>query len=300
MIPCAPPLDDAHPSSGNAACLDNFEPCSTNADCLRCTDDLTTCDDNADCASGAACAAAPDQPVSCGVYCHCGYCDDDPEQPCFSDLDCAGGQACVAGTAASAADGAVPQRNGNDCDNFVCGEQSPGTCCEGESCINSSTPPFGECSLEPYRGCLANADCDVDGGECEFRPRPCFNNRIEIDGRSGAEPELVGVLCAVPTASSFVNDALGLPGPATLRVNVHFDDLAPPRDRCGQPITTGNLPTVTDCLFILQAAVQLTTCAPQCVCDVDSNAAVTVADALRCLQVATQVPGAGFDCPCND
>ena len=80
-----------------------------------------------------------------------------------------------------------------------------------------------------------------------------------------------------------------------LRVRGHFGEADTP---CGQPITTGDLPKVTDCLFILQAAVSLVTCAPQCVCDVNSSNSVTVADALRCLQVSTQVPGADLDCPC--
>ena len=36
---------------------------------------------------GSVCLAAPDQPVSCGFYCHCGFCDDDPNFPCFGDED---------------------------------------------------------------------------------------------------------------------------------------------------------------------------------------------------------------------
>jgi len=300
-LPCAPPLDDAHPSSGNAVCLDGFLSCSSNADCMRCTDDLSVCNQNSDCSTGVTCATSPDQPVSCGVYCHCGYCDDDPERSCFGDFDCDPGQECVAGSGTSPPSEAVPQASGNDCNNFMCGEQAAGTCCQGESCIRFGTSPFGECSLAPYRACKTNAHCaEFDAGECEYRPQPCFENRIETVGRAGSEPELAGISCAVPLTSGVVNAALGLPGPVTLRVLAHFDELSPPPDSCGKPITTGELPTVTDCLFILQTAVQLNTCTPQCLCDVDSSNSVTVADALRCLQVATQVPGAGLDCPCPD
>ena len=36
---------------------------------------------------------------------------------------------------------------------------------------------------------------------------------------------------------------------------------------CGQPASTGDNPTATDCLFILQAAVGAQTCTPECICD---------------------------------
>jgi hypothetical protein len=64
----------------SGACTDDGSACTTNADCLRCTNDLTACTTNGEC-SGGTCAAAPDQPVSCGFYCHCGFCNNDPNLP---------------------------------------------------------------------------------------------------------------------------------------------------------------------------------------------------------------------------
>ena len=57
--------------------------------------------------------------------------------------------------------------------------------------------------------------------------------------------------------------------------------------RCGQPNsgTDGTLPTATDALFVLRAAVNLLSCRA-CVCDVDSNGGTTATDALRVLKRA--------------
>ena len=68
---------------------------------------------------------------------------------------------------------------------------------------------------------------------------------------------------------------------------------------CGQPQSAGAEPSSTDCLFILQASIELTTCDPSCICDVVGSDGVAASDALVCLQ---SVVGNGFpfDCPCGD
>jgi hypothetical protein len=67
---------------------------------------------------------------------------------------------------------------------------------------------------------------------------------------------------------------------------------------CAQPVTTGSEPAVTDCLFILQSAVGLTQCEPECICDVDGSAAVSVVDAQLCLALVTG-QGVASACPCE-
>lgn len=67
---------------------------------------------------------------------------------------------------------------------------------------------------------------------------------------------------------------------------------------CAQPVTTGSEPAVTDCLFILKSAVGLTQCEPECICDVDGSATVSVVDALLCLALVTGQDVTSM-CPCE-
>jgi hypothetical protein len=67
---------------------------------------------------------------------------------------------------------------------------------------------------------------------------------------------------------------------------------------CSLPVTSGPTPKASDCLFILGAAVGSRTCAPQCVCDTNADAAVSASDALRCLRAAVGQPVA-LNCPCS-
>jgi len=57
---------------------------------------------------------------------------------------------------------------------------------------------------------------------------------------------------------------------------------------CGQPTSTGNLPTAGDALLVLKASVgQATVCDDSpCICDVDDNGSVIVSDALLILKKA--------------
>jgi hypothetical protein len=63
-------------------------------------------------------------------------------------------------------------------------------------------------------------------------------------------------------------------------------------------VTTGSEPAVTDCLFILQSAVGLTQCEPECICDIDGSATVSVIDAQMCLALVTG-QGVTIMCPCE-
>lgn len=169
-------------------CLDNAAACSSNADCRRCSGDpATACTGNSDCSGKGACAEAPDQPVSCGFWCSCGFCDNNPNLPCFDTGECPEGQACQAGTGAGTAQNS-PQQRPNDCtvDKFVCGTQADEEC---------ATTTQGTCSLEPWRSCAADSSTCQDNaaGQCIVQTRSCFEPRLTRSGQPGP----VGAFCAV-------------------------------------------------------------------------------------------------------
>ncbi len=64
---------------------------------------------------------------------------------------------------------------------------------------------------------------------------------------------------------------------------------------CGQPLSSGVIPTATDALFILNVAVGFGTCEP-CICDTDDSGATTATDALKTLSGAVGVQ-VDFACP---
>jgi hypothetical protein len=67
---------------------------------------------------------------------------------------------------------------------------------------------------------------------------------------------------------------------------------------CSQPLSDGPAPVATDCLFILNAAVSLTTCSPVCICAPSGELPISATDALVCLRKA--VGGAiPLLCPCG-
>jgi len=67
---------------------------------------------------------------------------------------------------------------------------------------------------------------------------------------------------------------------------------------CCQPLTTGLSPVATDCLFILQVAVGLRTCSPDCICAPRGILPTAATDALVCLRSVVG-GGATLSCPCG-
>jgi hypothetical protein len=67
---------------------------------------------------------------------------------------------------------------------------------------------------------------------------------------------------------------------------------------CSQPVSSGAAPVATDCLFILNAAVGLQTCSPECICAPTGTLPVKASDALKCLNASVGAPVA-LDCPCT-
>lgn len=232
----------------NPKCTDKLSStdpiCTSNADCRRCAGDVAiSCSSNSDCTGNGLCAEAPDQPVTCGFWCQCGFCDQNPSLPCFDDSECPSGQTCQAGTGAPIS-GNVGQSRPNDCsqDNFICGG--------GDEVEQCATTMRSTCSGQPYRMCVADEDCQsFDAGTCEHEPRPCFESRITRSGASSpvgsycwlenkacesnadcagsddvcvadaARPETVALLCVPATRSVALNAANGITGPAAVRLN---------------------------------------------------------------------------------
>jgi hypothetical protein len=214
--------------------------CASNADCRRCTlEPSISCSTDLDCTGNGTCAEAPDQPITCGFWCHCGFCDNDPGQPCFDSAQCADGTTCVAGSGATAS-----QARPNECyfDGYICGSA------EAEFC---ETTEEGTCSGLPF-ACADNADCaSVDAGECETEPLGCFEPRISRSGSpsplgvycaiedeacttnadcpsqgdvcvpSSARPESVALFCNAAAGTAGRNATFGFPGPAALHLK-HF------------------------------------------------------------------------------
>ena len=67
---------------------------------------------------------------------------------------------------------------------------------------------------------------------------------------------------------------------------------------CAQPLSGGDSPIASDCLFILKSAVGTETCEPDCVCAPKGTTPVTATDALICLNVAVGQP-VSLNCPCQ-
>jgi hypothetical protein len=231
----------------NAKCIDKLDPgdplCTSNADCQRCTEDVTTsCTSNVDCTGKGFCAEAPDQPISCGFWCHCGFCDNNPAFPCFETADCPNGQVCVPGAGATNTTN-MGQPRPNDCnsDGFLCGGDADEQC---------ETNTKSTCSNQPYRTCDTNQDCEAfNAGFCNFEPRSCFEPRITRTGvpsplgtycafenktctanadctgegdycaPDSARPETVALFCVPATISGPINIASGITGPGAARLN---------------------------------------------------------------------------------
>jgi len=67
---------------------------------------------------------------------------------------------------------------------------------------------------------------------------------------------------------------------------------------CSQPVSNGAVPVATDCLFLLNVAVGLQTCSPECICAPSGTLPAKASDALLCLN-ASVGGSATLDCPCE-
>jgi hypothetical protein len=67
---------------------------------------------------------------------------------------------------------------------------------------------------------------------------------------------------------------------------------------CGQPLSNGSGPVTTDCLYILNVAIGLQSCSPDCICAPNGVLPTAADDALACLIAATGATSV-LDCPCG-
>ena len=67
---------------------------------------------------------------------------------------------------------------------------------------------------------------------------------------------------------------------------------------CSQPLTEGPAPSATDCLYILNVAVSLADCNPECICAPKGTLPTTATDALVCLNAAVAASPVSA-CPCS-
>jgi hypothetical protein len=242
-FPCFGAETFSHPSRGTGKCLDNDSPCSSNAECTRCIQDPSRpCGTNIDCAGDGPCAQAPDQPVTCGFWCHCGVCDDESGVGCFADSDCAVGVPCVEGGLSQ------QQSSPNGCvdDDRICGTSV------AEQCESTR---IGNCTSQSDRICSSDSDC-LSAGPCMFEAElACFGSAVSREGSSAsfgkacrnaptaspcssdaeceagdecveaAHVETVAVYCAAPE-QAILDTAAGLPGPAAWSARLRVEACA--------------------------------------------------------------------------
>ena len=68
--------------------------------------------------------------------------------------------------------------------------------------------------------------------------------------------------------------------------------------RCSQPISTGDYPLASDCLYILRAAVGDVTCTPECICAPSGSDPISATDALICLRATVHMDVSDLNCRC--
>ncbi len=223
--------------------------------------------------------------------CFCDTCGDANAAACNTNSDCdpgvvCGAQRCLGGanvghacSVASQCPGSSCGRRGlltqaNQCDNGICSpdanDPSPndGVCASG---------PFDNfCSIETFRGCDTDADCQPPpAGNCgTCKPnqicgggfRNCFLDPIVRTGSPGTQNAvLAATFCIPPTTSASVNGAGGLPGPGALSLPLRIFESGA---QCGN----GTLDAGEDCDGTHDSACP-GLCQPSCKCPIcgDNN-----------------------------
>jgi len=136
--------------------------------------------------------------------------------------------------------------------------------------VSASQPQFGDFSI------TVGEALDPDGDPLGFLP-----NVVVDDIECG--------LSTTTTTTSTVTTSTSSTTSTTLE---------PPVAGCSDPFEPFGAVTAPDCLFILRAAVQLSTCPAECLCAPKGELPPASTDALLCLQHATGQDIA-LDCPCS-
>jgi hypothetical protein len=178
-----------------------------------------------------------------GQTCFCDTCATSAAEPCNVNADCpvgiiCGGRRCISGSNRGA-----PCTQASQCPGGFCnkpGQPSrPNACADGLCTLNAADGPTEgvceggpvdqHCSLETYRGCVNNADCNPSptgtcpsctaGQSCESSNRQCFLDPIVRHGVADTQnPVVAATFCIPPTTSQSVNQVAGLPGPGSLEL----------------------------------------------------------------------------------
>ncbi len=137
--------------------------------------------------------------------------------PCADDSECPGGGFCNRpGTATQT----------NQCSNGVCVANPSDTDNPNEARCQTG-PSDNLCSIETFRGCTNNVDCNpppagncgncAPNQTCTTKRRECFQDPIVRQGTPGTQNAiLAATFCVPPTGSSAVNQVAGLPGPGAV------------------------------------------------------------------------------------
>ncbi len=182
-----------------------------------------------------------------GGNCYCNTCPTAASEPCNTNADCpgnlpCGGRRCLGGPNAGAPCG--PAGATSECPSSSCavpGTPTARSACTGNPCESNPSDPSGptegvcpdgpvdaNCSLEPFRGCVDDADCNpppagncsgcVPDQTCQAAPRQCFLDPIVRTGTPGTRDSvIVATFCLPPTRGASINSVAGLPGPGAVR-----------------------------------------------------------------------------------
>ena len=194
------------------------------------------CHSNAECGAGGVCGAK-----RCNSGANVG-------QICTADSQCPPGTpgGCSRPGLATKPNGCNMGCNGGPNNNQACtadGDCPSGVCVplcrqiSGEEIGQGSCmlgPTDGHCSMQPFIGCTADAQCNPPplgvcltctlGQTCQFNSRPCHVFPIQLQGQAGAfalgssTGETVNTFCIPPTTSDAVNQTGGLPGEGAIIV----------------------------------------------------------------------------------
>ncbi len=229
----------------------NQEGCSTNADCPATTvcvggsNDGAQCTDSSECPGG---SCGSGNGICGGRRCVGGTEAGKPCNTCVGGTNhgatCSDSSSCPGGTCPTGcAGGGACTRPGEATQPNACQDDSatPGL----EGCVDIGNndgecqigPVDTVCSIQTYKNCTVNADCDpatcpdcLPGQQCIARNRPCFTdngiigNAIAVSGTAdtpcgGVSKPTVGTFfCIAPTSAGAVNSAGGLPSVGRVRI----------------------------------------------------------------------------------
>jgi len=177
------------------------------------------------------------------LNCFCDTCATAAGEPCNTNGDCPGAAVCGGRRCIGGANNGSSCNTNTQCPDGFCNRPGrptrPNACSDGTCSLNVADGPTEglceagpidrACSLETYRGCNSNGDCNppptgtcptcTAGQSCAAFLRQCFMDPIVRHGDPDTlTPTVAAVFCIPPTKSESVNQVAGLPGPGALEL----------------------------------------------------------------------------------